>query len=126
MEQQEKSTKNKGGRPRKAIKKDKLIPVKCSSYERRVIMAKAKSAQVSTSEYMREIALAGKIDRREKALPPEVLQLTAMLNHIAANLNQIAKKRNGVEELDALERANLKVQSAELKQLAVNIKSHLQ
>jgi hypothetical protein len=126
MEQQEKSTKNKGGRPRKAIKKDKLIPVKCSSYERRVIVAKAKSAQVSTSEYMREIALTGKIDRREKALPPEVLQLTAMLNHIAANLNQIAKKRNGIEELNAMERGNLKIQSAELKQLAVNIKSHLQ
>jgi hypothetical protein len=116
MEQKEKSTKNKGDRPRKAIKKDKIIPVKCSSYERRV----------STSEYMREIALTGKIDRREKALPPEVLQLTAMLNHIAANLNQIAKKRNGIEELNALERGNLKIQSAELKQLAVNIKSHLQ
>ena len=126
MEQQDKSTKNKGGRPRKAIKKDKLIPVKCSAYERRIIVAKAKSAKVSTSEYMREIALTGKIDRREKALPPEVLQLTAMLNHIAANLNQIAKKRNGIEELTAYERANLKIQSAELKQLAVNIKSHLQ
>ena len=126
MEQQEKSTKNKGGRPRKVIKKDKLIPVKCSAYERRVIVAKAKSADVSTSEYMREIALNGKIDRREKALPPEVLQLTAMLNHIAANLNQIAKKRNGIEELTAHERANLKIQSAELKQLAVNIKLHLQ
>jgi hypothetical protein len=126
MEQQEKATKNKGGRPRKAIKKDKIIPVKRSSYEKRVIVAKAKSAQVYTSEYIREIALTGKIDRREKALPPEVLQLTAMLNHIAANLNQIAKKRNGIEELNALERGNLKIQSAELKQLAVTIKSHLQ
>lgn len=126
MEQMEKQTKNKGGRPKKAVKKDQLIPVKCSSYERRVIVGKAKSANVSTSEYMREIALTGKIDRREKALPKEVLQLTAMLNHIAAYLNQIAKKRNGIEELSALERANLKVQSGELKQLAVKIKSHLQ
>ncbi|OQP65845.1 mobilization protein [Niastella vici] len=126
MEQLEKQTKSKGGRPKKAVKKDQLIPVKCSSYERRVIVGKAKSANVSTSEYMREIALTGKIDRREKALPKEVLQLTAMLNHIAAYLNQIAKKRNGIEELSALERANLKLQSVELKQLAKTIKSHLQ
>jgi hypothetical protein len=126
MEQQEKQTKSKGGRHKKAVKKDQLISVKCSSYERRVIVGKAKSANVTTSEYMREIALAGKIDRREKALPPEVLQLSAMLNHMAANLNQIAKKRNGIEELTALERANLKVQSAELKHLAAKIKSHLQ
>lgn len=126
MEQLEKQTKNKGGRHKKAVKKDRLLSVKCSSYERSIIVGKAKIAKVSTSEYMREVALTGKIDRREKALPPQVLQLTAMLNHIAANLNQIAKKRNGFEELTALERANLKVQSAELKQLAVNIKSHLQ
>jgi len=126
MEQLEKQTKSKGGRPKKAIKKDQLIPVKCSSYERRVIVGKAKTANVSTSEYMREIALTGKIDRREKALPKEVLQLTAMLNHIAAYLNQIAKKRNGIEELSALERANLKIQSGDLKQLAKTIKSHLQ
>ncbi|MBO9199533.1 MULTISPECIES: plasmid mobilization protein [Niastella] len=126
MEQVKKQTKNKGGRHKKAVKKDRLISVKCSSYERSVIVGKAKIAKVSTSEFMREVAMTGKIDRREKALAPEVLQLTAMLNHIAANLNQIAKKRNGFEELTVLERANLKVQSAELKQLATKIKSHLQ
>jgi hypothetical protein len=126
MEQLEKQTKNKGGRHKKVVKKDRLLSIKCSSYERSIIVGKAKIAKVSTSEYLREVALTGKIDRREKALPPQVLQLTAMLNHIAANLNQIAKKRNGFEELTALERANLKVQSAELKQLAANIKSHLQ
>jgi hypothetical protein len=57
------------------------------------------------------MGLTGKIDRREKALPKEVLELTGTLNHMAANLNQIAKKRNGVEELNALDRATLKVQS---------------
>jgi hypothetical protein len=126
MEQLEKQTKNKGGRHKKAVKKDRLISVKCSSYERSIIVGKAKIAEVSTSEYMREVALTGKIDRREKALPPEVLQFTAMLNHIAANLNQIAKKRNGIEELTSYERASLKFQSAELKQLAAKIRSDLQ
>ncbi len=37
--------------------------------------------------------------------------MTGTFNHIAANLNQIAKKRNSGEELNALERASLKVQS---------------
>jgi hypothetical protein len=29
-----------------------------------------------------------------------------MLHHLAANLNQIAKKRNSMEQLDAFERAD--------------------
>jgi hypothetical protein len=122
MEEQKPSTRNKGGRPKKAVKKDQLIAVKCSLFERRAIEARAKSANLSVSEYLREIALTGKIDRREKALPKEVLALTGTLNHMAANLNQIAKKRNSNEELNALERAELKVQSGELKGIAKQIK----
>jgi hypothetical protein len=52
--------------------------------------------------------------------------MTGTINHMAANLNQIAKKRNSGEELNALERANLKVLSGELKGTAVQIKSFLQ
>ena len=126
MEEKKITTKNKGGRPKKAIKKDQLLAVKCSLYERRAIEARAKSANLSISEYLREMAMTGKIDRHEKALPKEVLELTGTLNHMAANLNQIAKKRNGVEELNALERATLKVQSGELKSIAAHIKTFLQ
>jgi hypothetical protein len=122
MEDQKTSTRNKGGRPKKAVKKDQLLAVKCSLFERRAIEARAKSANLSVSEYLREIALTGKIDRREKALPKEVLALTGTLNHVAANLNQIAKKRNSNEELNALERAELKVQFGELKGIAKQIK----
>ena len=126
MEQQNTQTKNKGGRPQKAVKKNQLLAVKCSLYERRVIEVNAKSANLSVSEYLREISMTGKIDRRESALPKEVLELTGMLNHMAANLNQIARKRNGMEELSPLERANLKVQSGELKTLASKIKNYFQ
>ncbi len=126
MEKQRTATRNKGGRPKKAVKKDQLLAIKCSLYERRAIEARAKSVNLSISEYLREIALTGKIDRRDKALPREVLELTGTLNHMAANLNQIAKKRNGVEELNALERASLKVLSGELKGAAVQIKIYLQ
>jgi transcription termination factor NusB len=126
MEQQNAQTKNKGGRPKKAVKKDQLLAVKCSLYERRIIEERAKSVNLSISEYLREISMTGKIDRQEKALPKEVLDFSATLNHMAANLNQIAKKRNSIEELSPLERANLKVQSGELKTLASQIKGYLQ
>jgi hypothetical protein len=126
MEEQKITTKHKGGRPKKAIKKDQLLAVKCSLFERRAIEARAKSANLTVSEYLREIAMTGKIDRREKALPKEVLEKIGTINHVAANVNQIAKKRNSGEELNALERANLKVLSGELKGAAVQIKIYLQ
>ncbi|WP_431215146.1 plasmid mobilization protein [Puia sp. P3] len=95
-------------------------------FERRAIEAGAKSSRLTVSEYLREMALTGKIDSKEKALPKEVLALTGTINHMAANLNQIAKTRNSGEELNALERATLKVQSEDLKGLAVQIKTYLQ
>jgi uncharacterized membrane protein len=126
MEEQKITTRNKGGRPKKAIKKDQLLAVKCSLFERWAIEARAKSANLTVSEYLREIAMTGKIDRREKALPKEVLEKIGTINHVAANVNQIAKKRNSGEELNALERASLKVISGELKGAAVQIKIYLQ
>ena len=116
---------NKGGRPKKDVKRDRLLSVKCSVNERKMICENAKTANLSVSEYLREMGLSGKIDRREKAIPKEILQLTGTLNHLAANLNQIARKRNGIEELNALERAGLEVQSRDLKKLAIEIRSYL-
>jgi len=118
-------TKRKGGRPRKAVKKNELLGVKCSLIERRAIEIKAKSVGLSVSEYLRKMGLTGKIDRREKALPKEVLQLTGTLNHLAANMNQVAKKRNSNEELNALERATLQLEVGRIKQLAKDIKDYL-
>ena len=118
--------KYKGGRPKKAIKKDQLLAIKCTLPERKIIEAKASNAELSVSEYLRQNGLNGKIDSRKKALPKEVLQLTGTLNHLAANLNQIARKRNGFDELNAMERALLELQSRDLKNLAVTIKNYLQ
>ena len=126
MEEQKTTTRNKGGRPKKAIRKDQLLAVKCSLVERKVIVSRAKSAGLSVSEYLREIAMTGKIERHDKALPKEVLVHLGTINHVAANMNQIAKKRNGVEELNALERAVLKVLSGEVKDIAAHIKTSLQ
>jgi len=126
MEEQRTITRKKGGRPKKAVRKDQILALKCSLFERRAIEARAKSTNLTVSEYLREMALTGKIDIRQKAFPKEILALSGTFNHIAANLNQIAKKRNSGEELNALERADLKVQSGQMKALASEVKSYLQ
>jgi peptidoglycan hydrolase CwlO-like protein len=116
---------NKGGRPKKAIKKDQLLGVKCSLIERKVIEFKAKAGNLSVSEYLRKLGLSGKVDMKLKAFSKEILQFKGTLNHIAANLNQIAKKRNMNDELNALERANLEQLSRNIKSLANDIKNFL-
>lgn len=126
MEQQNTQTRKKGGRPPKAVKKDQLLAVKCTRSERFIIESRAKNANLNVSEYLREIAITGKIDRQEKALPREVLNFTATLNHMAANLNQIARKRNSREELNLIERTSLRIQSEQIKELAIRIKRYLQ
>jgi hypothetical protein len=90
------------GRPRKAIKKDQLLGVKCSLLERKVIEYKARENNLSVSEYLRKLGLSGKVDMKIKILSKEILQFKGTLNHLAANLNQIAKKRNMNDELNAL------------------------
>jgi hypothetical protein len=124
-EQQKPSTRNKGGRPRKAIRQKEIIPVKCSLIEKITLKQKAKAIGISLSEYLRQSGFNGQAVSKTKAFPKEILLFTATLNHLAANLNQVAKKRNGIDELNALERANLNILSVQVKQLAVDIKKLL-
>ncbi|SEW27428.1 plasmid mobilization protein [Chitinophaga arvensicola] len=126
MTQENKQTKNRSGRPRKEIKKDQFLAIKCNQWERSIIEAKAKASNLTISEYLRKIGVAGKIDRREKVFPKEVLELTGMLNHLAANLNQIARIRNGMEQLSLKELSELKTRSGDLKNLAEQIKAYFQ
>ena len=116
----------KGGRPRKAVTKNQQLAVMCTVTERKLIEEKANIANMSKSEYLRTIGLSGKIDMKIKVLPKEVLFFTATLNHVAANMNQIAHKRNCNDELTAIERAELNFLSEQVKQLVNDIKSYLQ
>ena len=118
--------KKRGGRPKQAVTKNQQLAVMCTHTERKLIEEKAKTANMSKSEYLRTIGLSGKIDMKIKVLPKEVLFFTATLNHVAANMNQIAHKRNCNDELTAIERAELNVLSQQVKQLANDIKSYLQ
>jgi len=116
---------NKGGRPKKNIKQDAFIGIKCSLIEKTVLRQKAKIVGLSLSEYLREVGLKGQAVSKMKALPKEVLFFTGTLNHLASNLNQVAKKRNRMDVLNALERADLNELSAQVKQLAIDIKKCL-
>jgi len=71
------------------------------------------------------MGLTGKIDRTDRVLPKEVLLLTGTLNHLAANMNQVAYKRNRQDELNAVERATLQHDAAAVRQLAKDIKAYL-
>jgi hypothetical protein len=117
---------NKGGRPPKEVKRLRTLSVKCSFFEGKQIEHKAKQVELSVSEYLREMGLKGITKVRVKTLPREVLQLCGTFNHIAANLNQIAKKRNSFDELSVLDRARLHEQSTGVQQLVRDVKSYLQ
>ena len=125
MESVEKTKRHAGGRPKKPVRKDQQLAVMCNRVERKIIEAKAKNAGLSISEFLRTLALKGQVDRRIKTLPKEILLFTATLNHLAANLNQIAKKRNREIDLDPMERAELNILSGEVKALAASIKNYL-
>ncbi|WP_439145489.1 plasmid mobilization protein [Terrimonas pollutisoli] len=120
------SKKGKGGRPVKPVKQNQFIGVKCSLIEKKLIQLNAKAVGLSMSEYLRELGLKGQADRKIKVLPKEVLLFTATLNHMAANINQVAKKRNQHDELSVIERAGLTVLSNDIKRLAADIKNFLQ
>ncbi len=80
---------------------------------------------LTVSEYFRVLGLKRQVDRKVKALPKEVLQLIGTLNHLAANINQIANKRNRGDELNAFERAELMLLAREIKEMAKTIKATL-
>lgn len=125
MTQSEMRQRNKGGRPPKEVRKNIILTLKCSAVEKMVITQKAKELNQNISEYIREVCINGQADRRVKALPAEVLALSGTLNHIAANINQIAWKRNKNEVLSLEERVNLQRLVPVLKEIAVDIKSYL-
>ncbi len=126
MEERKQNEKHKGGRPAKADKRNRFIGVKCTLTERFIIKGKANAAGLTLSEFLRLSGLNSKIDIQKKVIPKEVLQAIGDLNHIAANLNQIAKKRNSFDELNALERAELSFSVGLLKAFVNDFKNYFQ
>ncbi len=113
----------KGGRPKSPVKKSEQLAVMCNLVERKYIEAQAGKLNISVSQYLREAGMKGQIVRKIKTLPREVLQLIAQLGHVGNNLNQIARKRNLNEELNALERAELNALYQRIKEIILEIKN---
>ena len=114
----------KGGSPPKEIKRNKTITVHCSAFEQRLLKTKSKEAGITVSEYLRDVGLAGKIDRPKIEFPKEALLLNGRLNHLAANLNQIAKKRNSGEDIGAFMRTQLDELCDQLHLITHTIKNY--
>lgn len=123
MEQEKPHKRTLGGRPSKAIKRNKPLTVKCTTIEKIIISGKAKKMNQTVSEYLRTLGLSGKSVMAIKTVPREVLALCGALNHVGALLNQIAKKRNSNDELNALERADLTLLQLKIKEVVEVIKT---
>jgi hypothetical protein len=115
---------NKGGRPKVSLKRSNHLTVMCTIMEKKIIQMNARKAGTNISVFLRTLGLNERV--KVKTLPKEVLQLTGTLNHVAANLNQIARKRNGVDELDAMERALLNQEVRSLQGLVKAVKTYLE
>jgi hypothetical protein len=68
-----------------------LPPVRCTQKEKEMIVSRSKQAGMSMSEYLRHMALRGKINIRESQIDFEAVQ---QLRKIGINLNQATKKFN--------------------------------
>lgn len=116
---------NKGGRPKVPHKRRAAVSVMCTLVEKKIIEANAKRAGMNPSVFLRNLGLNTRIEVRIKTLPKPVLEMRGTLNHIAANLNQIARRRNRGDDLNAMERALLDQDVRSLRGLVKNINTYL-
>lgn len=87
--EEEKSKKNKGGRPPKKLKRESNLGFFVTVPEKELIKSKAARTGVKVADYLRDIALKGKV--RNLATPEEIQQYRE-LTGIANNINQLTKE----------------------------------
>jgi hypothetical protein len=116
---------NKGGRPRKQHRRRQIMAAMCTPLEKKLIEINAQRAGLTVSEFLRDMGLKNKVQVKIKSLPKNVLELKGTLNHTAANINQLARKRNSGDELNALERALLNQYVREIQNLVTTINIYL-
>ena len=85
---------------------------------------RARDAGLSVSVFLRDMGLKDSPEKR-KTLPPEVLAFIGVLSGIIGALEIIARKRLDNEDLDGLERAELKFRAKEVKMVIKDIKFYL-
>jgi hypothetical protein len=83
--------KNKGGRPKAKVRRDKILRIRISVSELFIIRAKARDAGIRVSTWIRQASRSARIIPRWTA---EQMQLLRTLSGIANNLNQLARQAN--------------------------------
>lgn len=68
-----------------------LPPIRCTEDEKTLIRARSNQSGLSMSEYVRQMALMGKIVVKESSFNPELI---GQLRKLGVNLNQQTKKLN--------------------------------
>ena len=86
--QQVTQSKNKGGAPKKRVRRELIIRVRMTATERFQIDNKAKAAGMRSSSWIRAAAKSAKIEPR---LTAEERRILWMLAELANNLNQLTK-----------------------------------
>ncbi|HEY4198344.1 MAG TPA: plasmid mobilization relaxosome protein MobC [Mucilaginibacter sp.] len=86
--QQMAKPRNKGGAPKKRVRRELIIRIRMTATERFQIDTKAKAAGMRPSTWIRSAAKSAKIVPR---LTPEERRIIWMLAELANNLNQLTK-----------------------------------
>ncbi len=80
--------KRSAGRPKKVIKRDRILMVRLTLNELMIFRVRAREAGISISEWLRQAAREGKVTPR---LSPQEMQWFRDLSGIANNLNQLTR-----------------------------------
>ena len=84
-------------RPRKdSNKREKQLRARCTEAEFSTISARAERAGMTLSEYVRDMALSGKVEVQENHYD---FQTVDQLRRIGINLNQLAKVANATGDI---------------------------
>ena len=86
--QQVTQPKNKGGAPKKRVKRELIIRIRMTATERFYISSKAKDARMPLSSWIRTSAKSAKVVAR---LTADERRILWMLAELANNLNQLTK-----------------------------------
>lgn len=114
--------KNKGGRPKKELKRNALVSVRFTRNEKQALKYIAKKENENPSEFLRNIALK-KIGISVRKKPnKEVQELRNELRRIGVNLNQIAKQLNTNNQLKSTQISMFEITLKELFKTLINIK----
>ena len=114
--------KNKGGRPKKATKRNALVSVRFTKNEKQALKYIAKKENENPSEFLRNIGLKMIGLHVRKKPNQEVQNLRNELRRIGVNINQIAKQLNTNNQLKSTQISMFEITLKELFKTLKNIK----